>query len=60
MLTSVNASPALLGSGKSPMVKQLRITDSPFSVSNGDEDGEVDEAAEKFIMRFYNGLRREK
>ncbi|KAI3737655.1 hypothetical protein L2E82_27664 [Cichorium intybus] len=59
MLTSVNASPALLGSGKSPMVKQLRITDSPFSVSNGDEDGEVDEAAEKFIMRFYNGLRRE-
>ncbi|KAL4560001.1 hypothetical protein LXL04_032149 [Taraxacum kok-saghyz] len=59
MLTSVTTSPALMGSGKSPIVKQLRITDSPFPVSNGDEDGEVDEAAEKFIMRFYNGLRRQ-
>ncbi|CAI9267526.1 unnamed protein product [Lactuca saligna] len=58
MLTTT-ASPAMLGSRKSHMVKQLRITDSPFPVSNDDEDAEVDEAAEKFIMRFYNGLRRQ-
>ncbi|KAL4560003.1 hypothetical protein LXL04_032151 [Taraxacum kok-saghyz] len=52
--------PALPGFGKSPMVKQLRITDSPFPLSNGDENGHVDEAAEKFIMWFYNDLRRQK
>ncbi|GKD31393.1 hypothetical protein Tco_1242171 [Tanacetum coccineum] len=60
ILKSATASPALSRFGKSPMVKQLRITDSPFALSNGDEDGnQVDEAAEKFIMRFYNGLRGE-
>ncbi|KAI3737657.1 hypothetical protein L2E82_27666 [Cichorium intybus] len=59
MLTSTTASPALPGFGKSPMVKQLRITDSPFPLSNGDEDGHVDDAAERFIMRFYNDLRRQ-
>lgn len=62
MLTSATASP---GFGKSPMVKQLRITDSPFPLSgredeDEDEDGNlVDEAADKFIMRFYNDLRRQ-
>ncbi|GJU08951.1 hypothetical protein Tco_1125381 [Tanacetum coccineum] len=59
LLTSATASPALPGFGKSPMVGQLRITDSPFPLSNGDEDSYVDEAAEKFIMKFYNELRRE-
>nr|GFB52114.1 hypothetical protein [Tanacetum cinerariifolium] len=48
ILKSATASPALSRFGKSPMV---RITDSPFPLSNGDEDGDqVDEAAEKFIM----------
>nr|GEV81482.1 hypothetical protein [Tanacetum cinerariifolium] len=57
ILKSATASPALSRFGKSPMV---RITDSPFPLSNGDEDGDqVDEAAEKFIMRFYNSLRGE-
>nr|GEV81481.1 hypothetical protein [Tanacetum cinerariifolium] len=37
----------------------MRITDSPIPVTNGGEDGQVDEAAEKFIRRFYNDLRRE-
>ncbi|GKA78401.1 ribonuclease H-like domain-containing protein [Tanacetum coccineum] len=37
----------------------LSITDSPMQVTNGGEDGQVDEAAEKFIRRFYNDLRRE-
>ncbi|GJS54471.1 ARID DNA-binding domain-containing protein [Tanacetum coccineum] len=47
-----------LDANDSPMVKELRITDSPFALNNGDEDGDqVDEAAEKFIMRFYNSLR---
>ncbi|GJU75867.1 hypothetical protein Tco_1272937 [Tanacetum coccineum] len=59
MPTSATASPTLPGFGKSPMVRQLRITDSPFPISNGDEDSYVDEAAEKFIMKFYNELRRE-
>lgn len=44
---------------KSPVVRQLRITDSPFPLSNSDGDGKVDEDAEMFILRFYNGLRRE-
>ncbi|KAM0066021.1 hypothetical protein Hdeb2414_s0002g00044051 [Helianthus debilis subsp. tardiflorus] len=52
MLTSATASPVF---GKS----QLRIMDSPFSLSNGEEDGQVDEAADKFIMRFYSDLRRQ-
>nr|GEZ28657.1 hypothetical protein [Tanacetum cinerariifolium] len=37
----------------------MRITDSPIPVTNGGEHGHVDEAAEKFIRRFYNDLRRE-
>ncbi|XP_076910339.1 uncharacterized protein LOC143567952 [Bidens hawaiensis] len=43
----------------SPVVRQLRVTDSPFPLSNGEDDGYVDEAADKFIMKFYNNLRRE-
>ncbi|KAJ0759684.1 hypothetical protein HanOQP8_Chr04g0129441 [Helianthus annuus] len=56
MLTSATASPVF---GKSPVVKQLRITDSPFPLSNGEDDGKVDEAADKFIMKFYDDLRRQ-
>ncbi|KAJ9559684.1 hypothetical protein OSB04_004844 [Centaurea solstitialis] len=64
MLASAAASPAagFRGFGKgstTPRVRELRITDSPFPLSNGDEDGKVDEAAEKFITRFYNDLRRQ-
>lgn len=59
MLQSEAASPALPGFGKSPMVKQLRITDSPFPLHSVDEDSHVDEAAEEFIMKFYNDLRRQ-
>ncbi|KAJ0709577.1 hypothetical protein HanRHA438_Chr09g0428051 [Helianthus annuus] len=59
MLTSAAASPVVPGFGKSPMVRQLRVTDSPFPLSNEEEDSHVDEAAEKFIMKFYNELRRQ-
>ncbi|KAF3450697.1 hypothetical protein FNV43_RR06786 [Rhamnella rubrinervis] len=56
----VEASPALPGFGRSPMVRQLRITDSPFPLRNVDEDSHVDEAAEEFIKRFYKDLRSQR
>ncbi|MFS8000116.1 hypothetical protein Hanom_Chr12g01174591 [Helianthus anomalus] len=59
MIHSETASPALPGFGRSPMVRQLRVTDSPFPLSSVDEDCHVDEAAEEFISRFYNDLRRQ-
>ena len=56
------ASPALPGFGRSPMVvRQLRVTDSPFPVAGGgDEDCHVDKAAEEFINRFYKEWRLQK
>ncbi|KAI3786096.1 hypothetical protein L1987_45223 [Smallanthus sonchifolius] len=60
VIHSETASPALSGFGRSPVVRQLRVTDSPFPVNNVDEDNHVDEAAERFISRFYNDLRRQK
>ncbi|KAM4100118.1 hypothetical protein ACB094_05G044200 [Castanea mollissima] len=55
----VEASPAIPGFGRSPMVRQLRITDSPFPLRDIDEDSHVDEAAEEFIQRFYKELRQQ-
>ncbi|GMH03699.1 hypothetical protein Nepgr_005538 [Nepenthes gracilis] len=50
-----------LGFGKSPMVRQLRITDSPFPLQNPEEDNNhVDQAAEEFIQRFYKQLKQQK
>jgi hypothetical protein len=58
--TIVEASPALPGFGRSPMVRQLRVTDSPFPLQNDDEkDNQVDKAAEDFINRFYSQLRKQ-
>ncbi|CAI9281149.1 unnamed protein product [Lactuca saligna] len=59
MIHSETASPALPGFGRSPMVRQLRVTDSPFPLSSVHDDNQVDEAAEQFISRFYNDLRRQ-
>ncbi|KAF5743228.1 hypothetical protein HS088_TW09G01293 [Tripterygium wilfordii] len=45
-----------------PLVRRVRITDSPFSL-NGEcnkEDCHVDKAAEEFIRRFYKELRSQK
>ncbi|KAL2539208.1 hypothetical protein Adt_00186 [Abeliophyllum distichum] len=53
------ASPNLPCFGKSPMVRQLRITDSPFPLQDFDDDSRIDEAAEKFIMKFYHDLKRQ-
>ncbi|GER52113.1 Avr9/Cf-9 rapidly elicited protein 146 [Striga asiatica] len=45
---------------RTPAVRQLRVTDSPFPVVEVEEnDGRVDEAAERFIMRFYRDLKRQ-
>ncbi|KAM0032068.1 hypothetical protein Hdeb2414_s0016g00470981 [Helianthus debilis subsp. tardiflorus] len=56
---SETASPALPGFGRSPVGRQLRVTDSPFPLGSVDEDNHVDEAAEQFISQFYNDLRRQ-
>ncbi|WMV35063.1 hypothetical protein MTR67_028448 [Solanum verrucosum] len=62
MLQSETASPALPRFGRTPTVRQLRITDSPFPLreaDNGDMISHVDEKADEFISRFYRDLRRE-
>ncbi|CAI9773598.1 unnamed protein product [Fraxinus pennsylvanica] len=56
---SAAASPAFLGSGKSPIIRQVRVTDSPFPLRNAGGDNHVDEAAEEFIMKFRNDLKRQ-
>ncbi|KAF3647314.1 putative homeobox-leucine zipper protein ATHB-15-like [Capsicum annuum] len=58
MIQSANASPVnnLPGFGRTPKVRQLRITDSPFPWKDVEEDSQVDEAAEKFISKFYRDL----
>ncbi|KAL6568190.1 hypothetical protein OROHE_003874 [Orobanche hederae] len=55
----VAASPVLPGLGGTQMVRQVRITDSPFPSREIEEDGQVDEAVEKFIMKFYMDLKRQ-
>ncbi|GFQ06930.1 hypothetical protein PHJA_002837000 [Phtheirospermum japonicum] len=60
MIGSAAASPALPGFGRTPMVRQLRITDSPFPMREVEEGNyHVDEAAEEFIVRFYKDLKRQ-
>ncbi|KAL6585072.1 hypothetical protein OROMI_004361 [Orobanche minor] len=61
IISSAPASPDLPGFGPTPMVRQLRITDSPFPWRDVEEAGDchVDEAAEEFIVRFYKDLRRQ-
>ncbi|QCD85245.1 uncharacterized protein LOC114176015 [Vigna unguiculata] len=44
---------------KSPLGKQLRVTDSPFPLKD-DGDSQVDVAAEEFIKKFYKDLNLQK
>ena len=54
------ASPMLPGFGQTPLVRQLRITDSPFPLRDVDEDnGYIDKAAEDFINWFRKGLKQQ-
>lgn len=57
----VEASPmvALPGFGHSPMVRQLRVTDSPFPVKEYEENPQVDKDAEEFIKKFYKQLKQQ-
>ncbi|KAL6974455.1 hypothetical protein U1Q18_028638 [Sarracenia purpurea var. burkii] len=51
----------LPGFGRSPTVRQLRITDSPFPLKDAeDQDVQVDKAAEEFIKKFYKELKHQK
>ncbi|KAI4350806.1 hypothetical protein L6164_005221 [Bauhinia variegata] len=58
----VEASPlvTLPGFGKSPMGRQLRITDSPFPLMDDGDSAQVDRAAEEFINKFYKDLNLQK
>ncbi|KAF5194454.1 Golgin candidate [Thalictrum thalictroides] len=53
---AIEASPLMVfpGIGKSPLVRQLRITDSPFPVGDCDVDSHVDKEAEEFIESEQN------
>ncbi|XP_052182045.1 uncharacterized protein LOC127794830 [Diospyros lotus] len=60
LIYSELSSPALPGFGRTPLVRQLRVTDSPFPLRDVDEeDHRVDQAAAEFIMKFYNELRKQ-
>ncbi|CAI9759008.1 unnamed protein product [Fraxinus pennsylvanica] len=51
----------LPGFGVSPVVRQLRVTDSPFSLKDTEEyNYQVDKDAEEFIKKFYKDLKNEK
>ncbi len=57
----VEASPLTLpGFGRSPMVRQLRVTDSPFPIKDTEGDPQVDKAAEDFIRKFRKDLKLQK
>ncbi|XP_028778918.1 uncharacterized protein LOC114735400 [Neltuma alba] len=60
-MDGVEASPALPGFGRTPVARQVRVTDSPFRVQDGNDfgDHQVDKAAEKFIERFFRDLRKQ-
>ncbi|KAL9224529.1 hypothetical protein vseg_000554 [Gypsophila vaccaria] len=55
------------GCEKSPITRQLRITDSPFPIKDDkgneeefEEDVKVNKAADDFIKRFYKNLKMQK
>ncbi|CAM8949900.1 hypothetical protein QQ045_024778 [Rhodiola kirilowii] len=55
---AASSSPALpgFGFGRSPAVRQLRITDSPFPINYVAENIHIDDDADKFIAKFYREL----
>ncbi|KAL5729040.1 hypothetical protein ACHQM5_002045 [Ranunculus cassubicifolius] len=50
-------SPVLPSFGCTPVVRQLRITDSPFPLRDVEENSQVDKEAGEFIQRFYAELK---
>ncbi|XP_062010644.1 uncharacterized protein LOC133727031 [Rosa rugosa] len=59
MVAEASPMVTLPGFGKSPMVRQLRITDSPFPMKE-EGDSQVDKEAEEFIKKFYKDLKLQK
>ncbi|XP_047341254.1 uncharacterized protein LOC124944951 [Impatiens glandulifera] len=59
MFYNANSSPALPGFGRTPISRQLRVTDSPYPVHDLEESCHVDKAAEEFILKFYEHLRKQ-
>ncbi|THU74847.1 hypothetical protein C4D60_Mb04t37720 [Musa balbisiana] len=60
VVASPSPAPVIWSFAKSPaVVRQLRITDSPFPLREEEEDVDIhiDEKAEEFIRRFYEQLR---
>ena len=56
-------SPYFPGFGRTPLVRPLRVTDSPFPLTpeNGDVNkAHVDQAADDFIKKFYKNLNQQK
>jgi hypothetical protein len=49
----------LPGFGKSPVGRQLRVTDSPFPLKDEGDSHDLDMAAEEFINNFYKNLNRQ-
>ncbi|GAB4839030.1 hypothetical protein Ancab_028558 [Ancistrocladus abbreviatus] len=59
--TTVASPLTLPGFGRSPAVRQLRITDSPFPVKENEEESVlVSKQSEEFINKFYKDLERQK
>ncbi|XP_022856869.1 uncharacterized protein LOC111377941 [Olea europaea var. sylvestris] len=59
----VESSPltTLPGFGCSPLVRQLRVSDSPFPLQDAEENNhQVDKDAEEFINKFYKNLKQQK
>ncbi|KAK4269327.1 hypothetical protein QN277_022498 [Acacia crassicarpa] len=58
---AVEEDPTLPASGRTQMVRPVRVTDSPFPVQDCDGigDHQVDKAADEFIERFFNELRKQ-
>lgn len=60
MIQSETESPILPEFGRSPTLRKLRITDSPFLLRSDFDNGEmINYVADEFISRFYKELRRE-
>ncbi|CAH8320861.1 unnamed protein product [Eruca vesicaria subsp. sativa] len=60
---SVALSPYFPGFGRTPLVRPLRVTDSPFPLTPENVDMEKaheDQAADDFIKKFYKNLNHQK
>ncbi|KAJ4917814.1 Uncharacterized protein Rs2_03364 [Raphanus sativus] len=60
---SAALSPYFPGFGRTPLVRPLRVTDSPFPLTPANDDvakRQVDQEADDFIKKFYKNLNQQK